>query len=130
MLSYEWDFDGDGTPEETTAASTAIWVYDQHGTYQARVTVDHGTDTATAVADPVTVGNRRPAAALIVTPDTVDIGETVTLDASNSADPDDGDTIVSYAWDTDGDGTFEVAGTETTQTTRSQHPASAGCPCG
>lgn len=50
-----------------------------------------------------------PSADLKVTPATVTEGETVTLDASASRD--DG-AIAGYAFDADGDGTFEPAGTQ------------------
>lgn len=41
-------------------------------------------------------------------PYTLGSGETITLDASNSFDPDATDGIVHYQWDLDGDGSFEV----------------------
>jgi plastocyanin len=49
-----------------------------------------------------------PVAALSVSPDPVVAGEGAVLDASASRDPDG--SVVSYAWDLDGDGSFEQAG--------------------
>jgi plastocyanin len=67
---------------------------------------------AAAVAAPIATSSSEPAngpsAALAVAPNPIVAGEQATLDASGSSD--DG-AIVSYAWDLDGDGSFErVAG--------------------
>ena len=58
MLTYAWDFDGDGTVDSTDPAPTHE--YAQTGVYQARLTVTdpHGKDGTTVI--PVTVGNTRP----------------------------------------------------------------------
>jgi PGF-CTERM protein len=56
---------------------------------------------------PGTPENLRPIPDLSVTPEEASVGETVTLNASNSADPDG--TIVEYRWDLDGDGVYDDA---------------------
>ena len=43
-------------------------------------------------------------------PYAVDEGATVTLDGSQSADPDGGDSLVAYEWDLDGDGDYGETG--------------------
>src|SRR6185369_637129 len=50
-------------------------------------------------------------------PYTINQGSALTLDGSGSVDPDSGDSIVSYAWDLNNDGTFgDVTGVNTTVT--------------
>jgi PKD repeat protein len=98
IASYEWDFDGDGTVDQTTTGPTTTHAYGTAGDYDATVTVadEYGaTDSAT---QPVTVAeppNQDPTAAFTASPSSPEAGETVTLDASGSSD--DG-SIVSYDW--------------------------------
>jgi PKD repeat protein len=61
ISSYEWDWDGDGTYEETTTSATTDHSYSSGGTYEVtlRVTDDEGR-TTTAARD-VTAVEPRPA---------------------------------------------------------------------
>ena len=61
--------------------------------------------------------NKPPVGSFTVTPETAHLNETVTFDASSSADPDG--TITKYEWDLDGDGTFETNTGTTKTVTRS-----------
>jgi PKD repeat protein len=116
IVSYEWDFDYDGvtfTVDATGVAATHA--YSRFGTYTAalRVTDDNSpakTDLATVVID-VSLGNRAPVA-VPGGPYLVDVGADLTLDGSASSDPDAacGDSIVSYAWDLEADGSYEFVG--------------------
>lgn len=54
IASYEWDFDGDGTYDQTTAAAKVVHVYDTSGSYQAKVRVVDD-DGAGTVSSPVTI---------------------------------------------------------------------------
>ncbi len=63
--------------------------------------------------------NKRPQAALSVSPNPVAENEELTLDGSESSDPDG--TIVKYQWDLDGNGSFETD-TGTTPTATSEYP--------
>ncbi len=67
--------------------------------------------------DKVVDPNEQPTAHIESSPDldscTLEAGDEVTLDGSNSTD-DDG--VVSYKWDTDGDGTFDATGETVTVT--------------
>ncbi len=52
----------------------------------------------------------RPPVANAGGPYTTDEGQNVTLNGTGSSDPDTGDSIASFAWDLDDDGTFETPG--------------------
>jgi PKD repeat protein len=98
-LSYRWDF-GDGTQSSGPIVSHS---YQQAGNYEVKLTVTdkdgaRGTDTATVQ---VRKGNQPPAA-IISGPTSGLVGETLSFNGVNSADPDG--RIVSYTWDL-GDGT-------------------------
>jgi hypothetical protein len=103
---YEWDVDGNGTFEITTAGNSPRidTGYDSVGTRNVKVRVvdTHGlSDVATATI----VVHRVPTAAFTFAPSPAFAGEKVTFDATSSSD--DG-PIKDYAWDLDGNGTFET----------------------
>jgi PKD repeat protein len=100
-LTYSWDF-GDGNSDTGLTVSNTSNTYSDGGTYTVVLSVDDGnggTDTATQVIT-VTV-NQSPVANAGVNQSVTDSdgngAEPVTLDGSNSHDP-DGGTIVSYIW--------------------------------
>jgi PKD repeat protein len=98
IVSYGWDFDGDGTVEETTDGPTVTHAYGSAGDYDATLTVidEYGaTDSATQSVTVAEPPNQDPTAQFDVSPSAPEAGETVTLDASASSD--DG-SIVSYEW--------------------------------
>ncbi len=110
IVSYEWDFDGNGTIDATGA--TASFTYQTSGTYTARLTVtddEGGKDEATTV---ITVEspppNIPPTAQIVSNKTSGDSPLPVTFDASGSTDSDG--HIVSYDWDFEGDGTTVSAG--------------------
>ena len=51
IVSYHWDFDGDGNTDQTTTMGQASYTYNAAGTYPARVTVedDQGASTTSGV---------------------------------------------------------------------------------
>jgi PKD repeat protein len=109
IAKYEWDLDGNGSYETSTGATaTASTTYATPGarTVGLRVT-DNGGATATTTRT-VTAQNRAPAASFTATPNPVLSGTLVVFDGSASSDPDG--TIVEYAWDLDGNGTYETSG--------------------
>ena len=115
---FEWDFDGDGVFGETDngedlsqGSGTAIFTYDEVGTFDAAVRVSntHGITNDASVAIIATpIPNNAPNA--VISADV--LGGTIPLDvnfdASASTDPDVGDSIVLYEWDFEGDGTFDM----------------------
>ena len=104
--SYAWDFDGDGTADATGQSPTVTTTFDSAGevTVELTVTDDDGA-TATATTTLTVEATNSPPTASISGPSTAQVGEVVTFQASAS-DPDG--SIVSYAWDFDGDGTVDV----------------------
>ncbi|WP_248516291.1 PKD domain-containing protein [Salinarchaeum laminariae] len=98
IVTYEWDF-GDGHTTETETNSNTH-VYDAPGTYTVELTVvndDGHTDTTSTTVK--IVESPEPPVARLDTPESATVGETVTLDASNSdAGPD-----ASYEWLIDGE---------------------------
>jgi PKD repeat protein len=99
ITSYRWDF-GDGTTPTIDASSATTdstsHPYGQSGTYTVTLTVGADNGTSTTVARQLTVG---PVAAFTSTPPQPVFGTPVTFDASSSTDPEQGQTITSYAWD-------------------------------
>ena len=116
LVSYEWDCDtsaGAGYSAPSTATTFAC-SYASTGTFTAslRVTDDDGvSDTASAT---VTISNQVPIAEA-GGPYVGGQGAAVAVFAFGSSDPDG--AIVEYAWDCDGDGTFEVIGASETGAT-------------
>ncbi|GEM_PF-3234903 len=105
-LTHSWNFD-DGTPPETD--SDPLHVFYQAGTYDVELTVDDGADTddetkQVSVQSPFPVDSP-PVAVIGVSGG----GPTFSFDGSHSYDP-DGDTISSWEWDFDSDGTFDASG--------------------
>ena len=93
IVSYQWDF-GDGN----TATGVAVdHAYTQDGTYMVTLTVTDNDGEKDSAYTITVVINREPVALFSATPETAEIGETISFDASESYDPDG--TIVSYLWD-------------------------------
>lgn len=105
---YEWDFDGDGTYDLSGTSNVASFTYTDAGVFRPRLRVVDGLGAATELTVPtievrVVVG--APTVAATATPATGNTPLVVNFDASAS-DP-DGHTIVEWAWDFDGDGTYD-----------------------
>ncbi|MCX8104041.1 MAG: PKD domain-containing protein [Candidatus Bipolaricaulota bacterium] len=128
IVRYEWDFDGDGTFDETTTELRICRVFELAGNFNVtlRVTDDDG-----ATADftkTVTVngaGAMRaviPSARFTFSPAVPNAGEPVTFDASASQSGNG--EITQYEWDWNGDGIFD----ETVRTPTVQHTFSDSGP--
>jgi PKD repeat protein len=113
VVSWAWDF-GDGT---RSAEQNPEYSYSHSGTYNITLIV---TDDEGYVSDPVeqtvTVKNTGPMAMFDVIPDKPRVAAETVFDASKAYDADG--RVVSYAWDFDGDGLFDLttASSEATHT--------------
>jgi hypothetical protein len=103
-LAYRWDLDNDGTFETTGRVVTTRLT---RGKRKVRMVVSDLRSPGASVSKDVAVGNGAPTGTFTWGPTQPHSGDDVALDATAS-DP-DGDAV-SYAWDLDGDGTFEVRG--------------------
>ena len=106
IVEYAWDFTGTGQVDERTTEPIAQYTYQEPGEYVVGLTVTDDAGATATTAQPVTVAdNPAPQPAFSVSPDEPQPGEQVTFDAGASSD--DG-TIVEYAWDFTGNGSFET----------------------
>ncbi len=110
IVSYSWDF-GDATPLGSGVNTTHA--YTQYGTYTVSLTVtdDVARTASTSVMVVVNQGNQPPVAAPGGPYSTMQ-GSGATLNGTGSSDPNTacGDSIVSYEWDLDINGTYDVTG--------------------
>ena len=105
VATYQWDLNDDGQVDAEGGPNQRV-AFPRAGAYTVRLTVvddDGATDTTSRTIQ--VVGTEPPVAELSVSAETVRTGETVTLDPSGSSDPDG--PLASWAYDTDGDGSFE-----------------------
>ncbi len=115
IVSYEWDFDYDGTTFDADATGpTAGNAYGFFGQYTVALRLTDSNPVPNVVIETVVVdvslGNQAPVADANG-PHVINEGEDLQLDGSGSFDPDAvaGDSIVSYEWDLDNDGNFDNA---------------------
>jgi YD repeat-containing protein len=125
VTKYKWDLDGNGSYETDTGTTpTVSHTYATEGKFNVglRVTDNRG-GSATATRT-VTVLNSPPSASFATSPELVQTGEPLNLDASGSSDVDG--PIAKYEWDLDGNGTYEtntgaLANTSTSFATPGNH---------
>ena len=117
IVSYEWDYEGDGTYDETTTIPAASHSFATAGDYDptVRVTDNDGATDIAKLSDNMTGGLNvmvAPVADIEVSPDSGTVPLTVSMDASGSTDADG--SIVLYEWDFEGDGTYDESGASAT----------------
>lgn len=107
IAQYDWDVDGDGEFDDAVGAQPdVLFAVAGAQTIGLRVTDVDGA-TATTSAGLFVTPTTPPVAAIAGTPNPVVAGDRVAFDASGSTDPDG--TVVGYAWDLDGNGSFETS---------------------
>ncbi len=109
-FSYRWDFDGDGTYDDSASGASAAHVYATAGSYSPKVEVtdDIGVTATYTLPAPIVASNQPPVARVSLSASSVPAGGSITLDGFASSDADSGGALT-YAWDLDGDGGFEMA---------------------
>jgi YD repeat-containing protein len=123
IADYQWDLDGNGSYETDTGTTpSATKSYATAGSVDVKLRVIDAQNASDTVTHTITVGDGAPTASFTATPSMPTLGQTVAFDASASSDPDG--SIVDYAWDLDGNGTYETD-TGTTKTTSKAY-ATAG----
>jgi PKD repeat protein len=105
IVSYEWDFTGEGEYEPATIDPAAQHLYEEAGQYLARVRVTDS-DGNTALAGALITAGSYPVAELVAEPPGGEVPMTVLLDASDSTSAIG--EIERFEWDLDGDATFEL----------------------
>ena len=106
---YEWDWDSDGTYDNTTGPVT--WTYfDRPGFYNITLRVTDGEGSTNKTSREIEIIDVAPTARATRSSNAIDEGENITFNASTSSEP--GGHIVQYMWDFDGDNVFEYNTTE------------------
>lgn len=117
VVRFEWDFDGDGTFERTIdskSSGNTSFVYATAGTFQPKVRVTDSLGATTVSAVPsleiraAAAGSARATLSVSDTNGKAPMAVTLSAVAANLQ----GRTVQSYAWDPEGDGTFNATTTE------------------
>jgi PKD repeat protein len=105
IVMYKWDFDGDGTYDDSsTTTGAAAHTYTHEAIYNAKLLVRDDDGNEAAAIRHVTIVNLAPVISSIRRDTTISINDSIQL--TGAARDLDG-TIKEYAWDFNGDGTFE-----------------------
>jgi hypothetical protein len=114
VVLYEWDFTGDHVKDATTRTPTVQHAFAARGVRTVHVRAVDG-DGGRSVEAGLEVRVHAPPAIVVTSTPTAPLtGEAITFDASGPPIPDG--SAMTFAWDINGDGTFELdtAGTPTT----------------
>ena len=104
ITDYRWDLNGDGTYETDTGTSPTLTTsIATAGEYEIGLRVATSSGATATTSHPLTVGNLPPVIKATATPNPVNTGQNVTIDASGSTDQ---GAITDYKWDLDNSGTF------------------------
>jgi PKD repeat protein len=121
IVSYQWDFDGDGTFDTTdSVASDKDHTYATAGTYDATLAVTDNLGRVATDVCTIVVSGSAPSAVADATPSNGPIPLLVNL--SCSGDDQDG-SIAQYEWDFEGDGIFDYSNAASGNTTHTYEQA-------
>jgi len=99
ITDYEWEIkEADGF-SETTTGERVMRAWASEDTYDISLTVTDEEGKTGSVTKSITVYNEPPEPSITVESDPVKTGNSITIDASESSDPDG--SIVSYSWNVD-----------------------------
>ncbi len=107
IATYSWDFgDGSNPLEGEGAPGPVTHAYDTPGDYRVTLTVTDARGAENSATKTLTVTNRPPTVtSLNNDPLEPEVGQEVTFNAT--ADDPEGDAIIGWQWDFDGDGTVD-----------------------
>ena len=96
IAEYRWDFDGDGTVDNTTDDATVSHTYESPDTYEASVTVVDGNGNNGTATETITVesSDTSEPTVNVSAPETVNVSETFEVSANAS----DESKVESYEW--------------------------------
>jgi PKD repeat protein len=106
IVEYQWELNGNGKYETDTTSPELKTSFATAGTENIGLRVIDGKGASAGVTHTLTVGNLPPVAKLTASPSPALVGQTVTLNASESTDQ---GTITDYKWDLSGEaGKYET----------------------
>jgi PKD repeat protein len=116
-LTYDFDLDGDGVFELSSASANASRLYSNSGTYLVRARVTDKDGGSTEYQSVVTVRNVAPVSSGLSGPSSANEGQALSFSLGLATDPSAADTAAgfTYSFDFDGDGVFEFSGPSATQ---------------
>jgi outer membrane protein assembly factor BamB len=109
IVLYEWDWNDDGTYDESSTNPTIQHVWSEEGTYSIVLRVTDDDDLTDTKRKVISIGVIPPIAFFDWSPQVPQSGKIVTFDATGSYDPDG--TIQLYEWDWDNDGIYDESST-------------------
>ncbi len=107
VTSYAWDLDGDGKFNDGSGRDIQH-TYDQDGVFKVATKILLSSGKEMSLEHLVTIANVLPKASISYDPQTLEVPASLTLDASDSVDPDG--NIISYDWDFESDGIVDAQG--------------------
>ncbi len=119
IVDYQWDLNGDGTYETDSAGNPKLTTsFATAGTRNIGLRVIDSRSASATATHLLTIGNLPPVVHASASPSPAVIGQTVTLNASESTDQ---GTITDYKWDLDNSGNYATdTGTKPSVTTSFQ----------